>query len=87
MERAPGHQKVVGGVLKNVREPVLAIIGEQTDKSISSDWVFTHAGLMPGDYPLTTGFTVSIPQALCSSEHRVVRGVTLEVKHGEEAER
>lgn len=80
VERAPGRQSVVGGVLKSVREPVLAIIGEQTDKSISSDWVFTHAGLVPGDYPLTNGITVSIPQALCSSEHRVVRGITLEVR-------
>lgn len=80
VERTPGKQQAVGGVLKSVREPVLILIGERKGDSLSCDWVFTHAGLMPGEYPLTNGITVNVPKALCSSEHRVVRGVTLEVK-------
>lgn len=82
MERTPGRQALVGGVVKLVTEPVLVIIGERTGTHLSCDWVFTHAGLMPGDYPLVGGLTVRVPRALCAESHRAWRGVTLEVVSG-----
>ncbi len=84
VERTPGRQRLVGGVLKHVREPVLAAAGCYLDgPRLSCDWLFTHAGLVPGPYELESGITVHIPESLVSQEkHRVSRGVILEVVHG-----
>jgi hypothetical protein len=68
------------GLLKQPREPVLVLVGvERAGSLLSCDWVFTHAGLMPGPYALSDGTTVSIPPGLCGDSHQVRRGVTLEV--------
>lgn len=82
VERAPGHQRVVGGVLKSVREPVISIVGERAGAVLSCDWLFTYAGLVPGDYALTEGFSVRIPQRFTGREAVCLRGVTLEVNSG-----
>lgn len=81
VERTPGRQALAGGVLKMLKEPVLAAVGCRRDGArLSCDWLFTHAGLVPGDYALESGITVRVPEALTSREgHRVSRGVTLEV--------
>lgn len=71
------------GVMKQVREPVLAVVGaEYRDGHLSCAAVFTHAGLIPGPYVLQGGLTVRIPQALVSDKHKVSQNVTLEVVHG-----
>ena len=81
MERAPARQELVGGVLKSIRDPVLVLLGTQRVGSrLSCDWVFTHAGLVPGPYELESGQTVLIPPALTRRDAPGVhRGVTLEV--------
>lgn len=87
VERAPARQTLVGGVLKRIPEPVLVLIGvSRLGALLSCDWVITHAGLIPGDYPLRDGTTVRIPQSLCGDAHRASRGVTLEVKRDESQE-
>ena len=85
VERTPGKQAVVGGVLKSVREPVIAAIGERAGPHLSCDWLFTHAGLVPGAYEMRGGWTVVVPEKFTRREAPgVFRGVTLEVQHGEE---
>lgn len=81
-ELAPPTQYAApGGLLKQRRDPVLVILGEERVGSrLSCAWVFTHAGLMPGDYPLTDGSTVTVPKGLCGDTARAHRGATLEVK-------
>lgn len=80
VERAPGRQKLVGGVLKHVREPVLVLVNARREgRNLFCDWVFTHAGLVPGEYALTDGVTVVIPKALCGPEARYRNSTTLEV--------
>lgn len=87
VETTPGQQRLVGGVLKATRQPVLVLVGAQRlGALLSCDWVITHAGLIPGDYPLRDGTTVRIPQSLCGDAHRASRGVTLEVKRDESQE-
>lgn len=84
VETTPGQQRLVGGVLKATRQPVLVLVGAQRlGALLSCDWVITHAGLIPGNYPLRDGTTVRIPPALCGDSHRASRGVTLEVINGE----
>lgn len=86
VEPAPGRVVMSrGGHLKRVREPVLALIGERDGDSISCNWVFTYAGLVPGPYELSDGTTVTIPQSLCGETALARRGVTLEVRDGEAA--
>lgn len=71
------------GLLKQVREPVLALVrAERFDSKLSCAWVFTHAGLVPGDYPLNDGTTVTIPKSLVGETAQARRGVTLEVTRG-----
>lgn len=83
VETTPGQPRLVGGVLKATKQSVLVLVGAQRlGALLSCDWVITHAGLIPGDYPLRDGTIVRIPPALCGDTHRASRGVTLEVKHG-----
>lgn len=80
-ELGPSTQALTGaGVLKRVREPVLVLVGPRLEgASVYCDWLFTHPGLVPGPYELTTGLTVIIPPGLCSLEGKATPGVTLEV--------
>lgn len=71
------------GVMKHVREPVLAIVGaEHAEGRLSCAAVFTHAGLVPGVYALQGGLTVRIPEGLVSDKHKASQNVTLEVVNG-----
>lgn len=84
VETTPGQQRLVGGVLKATRQPVLVLVNPvPLGGLLSCDWVITHAGLIPGNYPLRDGTTVRIPPALCGDTHRASRGVTLEVINGQ----
>lgn len=81
VELAPPVQVMTGGLLKQRREPVIALLGAvRTGSHLSCDWVFTHAGLVPGEYQLSDGSTVAIPKNLCGETASARRGVTLEVK-------
>lgn len=81
VEHAPGRQELVGGVLKRVREPVLVLVEPvRAGAHLSCAWVFTHAGLVAGDYELSDGSTVSIPKGLCGDSAQARQGVTLEVR-------
>lgn len=84
VETTPGQQRLVGGVLKATRQPVLVLVNPTpTGGLLSCDWVITHAGLIPGKYPLRDGTTVRIPPNVCGDTHRATRGVTLEVINGQ----
>lgn len=84
VEKTPGRQALVGGLLKHIREPVLVAVGCHLNGSrLSCDWLFTHAGLVPGPYPLESGITIHVPDTLCGRDkHRVSRDVHLEVTDG-----
>lgn len=80
VETALGELLTEGGLLKQPREPVLALANPvQHEQTVSCDWVFTHPGLVPGPYRLTNGTTVVIPPALCPVDGRAVPDQTLEV--------
>lgn len=69
------------GTLRQERAPVLVLIGAKRDgASLSCLVALTHAGLMPGPYPLSDGTTVLIPERLVGSKAGVHAHVTLEVQ-------
>ena len=86
VERAPAKQVVVGGILREVSEPVLIILEQEVGVgSVSCHWLFTHKGLVAGPYELVNGLTVLVPEKFTSRDRPgVFRGVTLEVSNGEE---
>ena len=82
VETTLGPQRVSeGGVLKQPREPVLVLINPVLDEGIvSCSWLFTHPGLIPGDYPLTNGVSVHVPREHCSPDGSDAPEVTLEAR-------
>jgi len=80
VETVLGPVAVEDGLLKQRREPVLALVSPRLNgRHLSCDWVFTHPGLMPGPYPLTNDLTVTIPPELCSGSGTARHAITLEV--------
>ena len=68
------------GTLKQERAPVLVLLGAKRDgQKLSCLVALTHAGLVPGPYPLSDGTTVHIPERLVGTKARFHVNVTLEV--------
>lgn len=81
VETVLGPVAVEDGLLKQRREPVLALVSPRLNgRHLSCDWLFTHPGLVPGPYELVGGITVHIPPARCSESGVAAHSVTLEVK-------
>lgn len=69
------------GTLKQERAPVVVLIGAKREgRTLSCLVALTHAGLVPGPYPLSDGATVLIPERLVGSKAQCHPNVTLEVQ-------
>lgn len=81
VETTPGgYRPSESGVLKEVRDPVIVLLGAvRNGNTLSCSVASFHAGLEPGAYEMSDGTRINVPAALVGSKPTTHVNATLEV--------
>ena len=76
-----GARLTGSGTLKNTRVPVIVLVGAKRENhTVFCSLASFHAGLVPGEYEMSDGTTITVPKGLVGSKHAHHPNVTLEVR-------